>query len=104
MIENIAWSGLADEDYYNYIAQFCLPSWNKLPGDKFIVHDSNVISQDGIQIVNWNDVVNLNAVFPKMCKKTKSHNFWRKMQSQVWAVKNLKKYKWLVLLLSLIHI
>ena len=98
MIENIAWSGLADAEYYHYIAKYCLPSWNKLPGDKFIVHDSDVINQENITIVNWPAVVNQRAIFPKKCKKTKSHNFWRKMQSQVWAVKNLKNYKWLVLL------
>ncbi len=94
---NIAFSGLADEKYYHQIAKYCLPSWKNLPGDKYIVTDGR-LDQEDINFVHWNSVYNRHAIFPKNCKKTKPHNFWRKMQSQVWAVKNLKKYDWLVLL------
>jgi hypothetical protein len=95
---NIAWVGLADAKYWNYIAKYCVPSWTKLPGDKFIIHDSNLISIDTIDTIPWKIVENLNSNFPKICTRTKPHNFWRKMQSQVWSVRNVLNYDWLVLL------
>ena len=94
----IAWSGLADAGYWNMIAKFCVPSWRKLPGEKFIVHDSNLINLDFIKIVDWSVVCNRNSKFLKMTSKSKPLGFWRKMQSQIWAVKNLEEYDFLVLL------
>ena len=95
---NIAWSGLADDNYWGHIAQYCVPSWTALPGDKFIVHDAQTVQIPDITVIPWDIVVNDDSNFPKQCLKTKPHGFWRKMQSQVWAVRNLTDYDWLVLL------
>jgi hypothetical protein len=95
---NIAWSGLADEKYYDYIAKYCLPSWSKLPGKKYVIHDSNRINIEGIDVINWNIVPKLESTFLKNTKRKKSINFWRKMQSQVWAARNLTDCDYLVLL------
>jgi hypothetical protein len=96
---NIAWAGLADLNYWNHIAKYCVPSWEELPGDKFLICDSEDVSIPAVNIVQWNSIVNPNARFPTIYSQSrKQTNFWRKMQSQVWAIKNLKKYDWLVLL------
>lgn len=94
----IIWSGLADAKYYEYIAKYCLPSWTKLPGKKYVVHDSNKINIKGIEITPWESIVNNDANFLKLTARKKSLNFWRKMQSQVWAVRNLKECDFVVLL------
>lgn len=94
----INWSGLADAKYYEYIAKYCLPSWTKLPGNKYIVHDSDKIKIKGINITPWTSVVNNDANFLKLTARKKSLNFWRKMQSQVWAVRNLRNCDFIVLL------
>ena len=94
----INWSGLADEKYYEYIAKYCLPSWKKLPGEKYIVHDSNKIKQKHLNIVDWETIVNREANFLKIASRKKSLNFWRKMQSQVWAARNLRDCDFIVLL------
>jgi hypothetical protein len=98
MSDQFIWSGLADENYYNYIAKFCLPSWKKLPGEKYIIHDSNKISINGLKIIDWNIVYNNSAKFLSLTNRLKPMNFWRKMQSQVWAIRNLKKCDFLILL------
>ena len=97
---NIAWSGLADSEYWEYIAKYCVPSWTKLPGDKYIIHDSDKININGIQIVDWESSYNPNAPYLSMpqSRKYKERNFWRKMQSQVWALRNLRQYDWLFLM------
>ena len=96
----IKWSGLADEKYYEHIAQYCLPTWKKLPGKKYIVHDSTAIKNKHLNIVNWNDVVNYNSKYWVTYNngKKKTNSFWKKMQSQVWAVRNIKDCELLVLL------
>jgi hypothetical protein len=95
----IKWSGLADESYYEYIAQYCLPSWNKLPGEKYIVSDGKTIQHNFLNIVPWKKVGNYDAPFWQIQKaRKKTNNFWRKMQSQVWAVRNIKDCDFLVLL------
>ena len=95
---NIIWSGLADEKYYDYIAKYCLPSWKKLPGKKYVVHDSNKINIKDVEVVDWDQVPDNNAKFLKATNRKKSLNFWRKMQSQVWAARNLTDCDYLVLL------
>jgi hypothetical protein len=95
---NIAWSGLADAKYYEYIAKFCIPSWKNLPGKKYIIHDSNVIEDKNLEIIDWKIVPNLESNFLKATDRKKSLNFWRKMQSQVWAARNIKNCDYLVLL------
>jgi hypothetical protein len=95
---SIAWSGLADSKYYHYIAKYCLPSWHQLPGDKFIVHDSNDITDHNFKVIDWEYAYNRDNTFTKKCKRTKPVNFWRKMQSQIWALKNLRDYDWVILL------
>lgn len=97
---NIAWSGLADSEYWEYIAKYCVPSWTNLPGDKYIVHDSNKVDIDGIQVVDWEVTYNPNAPYLSLpqSRKYKERNFWRKMQSQVWALRNLRQYDWVFLL------
>ena len=94
----IAWSGLADIKYYNYIAKYCLPSWNKLPGDKYLINDSKDFFINNFTVIDWNYSYNRDNSFTKNCKRTKAVNFWRKMQSQIWALKTLKNYDWVVLL------
>lgn len=94
----IAWAGLADSKYYHYIAKYCLPSWSKLPGDKYIIHDANDISSNDFYVVDWNYAYNKQNKFTENCRRTKPINFWRKMQSQIWALKTLKNYDWVVLL------
>lgn len=94
----INWSGLADENYWKYIAQFCVPSWTVLPGTKYVITESKIINIAGVKIVDWNIVPDMNANFLKLSKKTKQHNFWRKMQSQVWALNNLIDCDVLILL------
>ena len=94
----LVWSGLADAKYYDYIAKYCLPSWKKLPGKKFVVHDSNIINLEGIEIVDWDIVPNNDSKFLKATDRKKSLNFWRKMQSQVWAARNFKDCDYLILL------
>lgn len=98
MKHKINWSGLADENYWKYIAQFCVPSWTVLPGEKYIVTESKLIAIPGINLVDWNTVPDNNSNFLKLTKKLKTLNFWRKMQSQVWALKNLTACDVLVLL------
>lgn len=95
---NIIWSGLADYQYYEYIAKYCLPSWNRLPGKKYVIHDSDKINIAGVDIINWETVGNYNAKFLKLTKRFKPLNFWRKMQSQVWSIRNLTDCDFLVLL------
>jgi hypothetical protein len=96
---NIAWAGLADLNYWNHIAKYCVPSWKELPGDKFLICDSDDVLIPSVNVVQWDNVVNPNAKFPTTYSQSrKQTNFWRKMQSQVWAIKNLKKYDCLVLL------
>jgi len=95
----VKWSGLADEKYYEYIAKYCLPSWEKLPGEKYIVNDGNSIQHNFIKVVKWDKVGNFKSPFWKIHKsRKKTNNFWRKMQSQVWAVRNIKDCDFLVLL------
>ena len=94
----LIWSGLADNAYYEYIAKYCLPSWTKLPGEKYIIHDSNSININGLEIVSWNKVPNQKSKFLSLTTKSKPLNFWRKMQSQVWAIRNLKNCDFLILL------
>jgi hypothetical protein len=95
---NIDWSGLADAKYYEFIAKYCLPSWQQLPGDKYVICDDDVIDIPNIEIVQWNNVYNQGNLFTEFCNRTKSVNFWRKMQSQVWALRNLRQYDFVVLL------
>ena len=96
---NIAWSGLADLKYYELIAQYCIPSWCKLPGDKYLVYDQPYkIDFPNFFLIPWNDVYNQRNKFTEFCSRTKPINFWRKMQSQIWALRALKNYDWVVLL------
>lgn len=93
---NIAWSGLVDQKYWDYIAKCCIPSWTKLPGDKFLVTDNlNLPVSDEFKLVEYSTIENRNSVFNASSKKV--DNFWKKMQSQVWAVRNLTTYNWVVL-------
>lgn len=95
----IKWSGLADQKYYEYIAKYCLPSWDKLPGDKHIVVDGKYIQHQFLNTVHWKKVGNYDAPFWDIqTSRKKTNNFWRKMQSQVWAVRNIKDCDFLVLL------
>jgi len=96
----IKWSGLADAKYFQHIAQYCLPSWEKLPGDKHIVHDDTLITYNFINLVNWDNIVNYNSEYWVTYNngKKKTNSFWKKMQSQVWAVRNLKNCDVLILL------
>jgi len=95
----IKWSGIADEKYYEYIAKYCLPSWYKLPGEKYIINDGTSIKHDFLKVINWNEVGDYTAPFWQIQKeRKKTNNFWRKMQSQVWAVRNIKNCDFLVLL------
>lgn len=94
----LIWSGLADKLYWDYIAKYCVPSWNKLPGKKYIVHDDSLITFPFIQIVDWKNVPDNNSKFLKTDPSKKPLNFWKKMQSQVWAIRNLKDCDFLILL------
>lgn len=95
----IMWSGLADENYYNVIAKYCLPSWTILPGDKHIVHDGNSINIDDIAVTPWEIVSNKQSNFLKRHPSKKVWSFWRKMQSQTWAARKFKKdYDFVILL------
>lgn len=95
----IIWSGLADATYYKVIAQYCLLSWAKLPGEKNIIHDSNLIKIKGISITPWEIVPNNNSKFLELSPNKKPWGFWRKMQSQVYAYKKFKNnYDFIVLL------
>jgi hypothetical protein len=92
----IAWSGLADKKYYEYIARYCLPSWSKLPGEVYLVTDDITLPINSCNLIDYNSIENKNSKFLAGSKKV--HNFWRKMQSQVWAIKNLIQYDYVVLL------
>lgn len=92
----IAWSGLADKKYWEYIAKFCVPSWNQLLGDKYVVTDDMSLPITGVTLIDYNSIENKNSRFLAGSKKV--HNFWRKMQSQVWAVKTLTDYDFVILL------
>jgi hypothetical protein len=94
----IAWSGLADAGYWNMIAKHCVPSWVELPGDKFLVHDSDIINLNFVEIIDWHKIYNKKSKFLTMTNKSKPLNFWKKMQSQIWALKNLTSYDFLILL------
>lgn len=95
----ILWSGLADKIYYDVIAQYCIPSWTKLPGDKNIIHDQNAINIKGINVIPWNIVPNLNSKFLEKNPRKKTWSFWRKMQSQVWTARKFKiNYDFIILL------
>lgn len=94
----VAWSGLADLKYYNLIAKWCLPSWKNLPGVRYVVHDANAIVIPEITVVDWESVANTDAKFLTTTKKKKPLNFWRKMQSQLWAMNNIVDVDFIVLL------
>lgn len=94
----IIWSGLADHNYYELIAKYCLKSWTTLPGLKYILHDSNSINIPGIGIIDYNIAENKNSIFLRQKNSKKTRNFWKKMQSQVWAIRNLTNCDFLVLL------
>ena len=95
----LIWSGLADENYYNVIAQYCLPSWKNLPGDKNVIHDSNSINIDSVRVIPWSIVNNKNSNFLLNLPRKKVWSFWRKMRSQVWAAKRFKEgYDFIILL------
>lgn len=94
----INWAGLCDERYWDYIAKYCLPSWTNLPGNKFIVTDNLNLIVKNINNIDWNIVVDANSNFLKLTEKKKQLNFWRKMQSQVWAARNLSDCDILILL------
>lgn len=94
----VAWAGLADSNYWHSIAKHCVPSWTKLPGDKFIIHDKDDVNIEGIQVIPWDKVQNNDSKFLKLTVKTKPLNFWRKMLSQVYSIRNLKGYDFVVLL------
>jgi len=87
----VKWSGLADKDYYEYIAKYCLPSWSKLPGEKYIVSDLKSLPYNFLNLTPWEEVGNYDCDWINIHNnlKTKTNNFWRKMQSQVWAVRNI---------------
>ena len=46
-------------------------------------------------LVDYTTIYNQSSVFNASSKKV--DNFWKKMQSQVWAVRNLTQYDWVVL-------
>lgn len=95
----LIWSGLADENYYNVIAKYCLPSWKMLPGDKNIIHDSNSINIESLSITPWRIANNINSKFLLRAPSKKVWSFWRKMRSQIWAAKQFKKnYDFVILL------
>lgn len=94
----INWSGLADESYWNSIAKYCVPSWSALPGKQHIITDIDKIPLPNIVSIKWDTVVNNNSKFLKLTNRLKPLNFWRKMQSQVWAIRNLTDCDFLVLL------
>jgi hypothetical protein len=95
----LLWSGLADENYYNVIAQYCIHSWLKLPGDKNIVSDTSKVCIPGILTYEWKDIENRNSSFLKINPNKKPWSFWRKMQCQVWATRTFKeKYDFIILL------
>lgn len=94
----IKWAGLADKKYYNIIAKYCLPSWAKLPGEKYIITDKKKLTIKTITRIDWSSVPNYQSNFLKSTTGSKSLNFWKKMQSQVWAIRNLKDCDFLVLL------
>lgn len=94
----LAWAGLADSNYWNAIAKYCVPSWTKLPGDKFVIHDANDIDIKDINVISWDSVYNKDAKFLKLTDRLKPLNFWRKMQSQIYSIRNLKTYDFVILL------
>lgn len=96
---SIAFVGVSDQHYYEHIAKYCLPSWETLPGDKFLITDLLDVREHFFKIVNLDKILNLESNFIKNFQSSKKvYNFWKKMQSQCWAIKNLKTYDWVVLL------
>ena len=102
MKHKIIYTGLADKIYYEVIAQYCLPSWEKLPGSKYIIHDSDVINFPFLQTIQWNDIPNNNSKFIQRIKERphkKPWSFWRKMQTQIWSAREFKSkcdFVWLL--------
>lgn len=93
---NIAWCGLVDQKYWDYIAKCCIPSWTTLPGSKFLITDNMSLPVDcSFTLVDYETVYNRNSQFNASSKKV--DNFWKKMQSQVWAVRNLTEFDFVVL-------
>ena len=96
-MQKIAWAGLTDSVYWDIIASCCVPSWNTLPGDKYLICDFEHCN--GFTMVNSNILDNPNSNFLKVYSKSQKQNmFWRKMRSQTWAIRNLKSYNCIVLL------
>jgi hypothetical protein len=96
-MKTIAWSGLTDSTYWSIIASCCVPSWNVLPGDKYLICELE--SCDGFTVIDINSIDNPNSVFLKNYTKSYKQNmFWKKMRAQTWAIKNLKSYDCVVLL------
>jgi len=94
----IAWVGLADKNYWDYIAKYCVPSWSVLPGDKFLVTDEVSLSSDHfLNLIYFDQIKNQNAVFTKHKISKKTTNFWKKMQAQRWAISTLTDYDWVIL-------
>lgn len=95
---NTAWVTIADYQYYHHIAKLCLPSWDKLPGEKFLITDLTETDLPHMTTIAWDSVKNHNSVFLKNCKSNKAYNFWKKMQAQNWALCNLTGYDFVVLM------
>lgn len=97
---SVAWVGLADLKYWEYIAKYCVPSWTILPGDKYIITDDATFKlDDNFKVVQFETVENKQSKFLARNEGSrKVHNFWRKMQSQTWATKNLVQYDFVVLI------
>lgn len=95
---SIIWSGLSDKKYYDIIAKYCLPSWNKLPGEKKVISDIE-IALPSIDFLPWDPIPNTKSNFLKASPSKKTWNFWKKMQSQVWAIRTFKNnFDFIVLL------
>jgi hypothetical protein len=98
-MKKIAWIGHSDTNYWNYIAKFCVPSWKLLPGKKILITDFLDMHLSEFTIIDCEKVYNKISKFPnEISKGKKQTNFWKKMQSQVWAIKNLQDYDFLILL------
>lgn len=95
----IVWVGLADNNYWNYIAKYCVPSWVNLPGDRYIITDDKDLKiNDKFKIIDISNVINKDSKFLKRNEGSrKVHNFWRKMQTQVWAINTMKEYDFVIL-------
>jgi lipopolysaccharide biosynthesis glycosyltransferase len=88
----ITWVTSLSREYYNYIANLTLPSWENLPGDiVFVWDDKPVDLKMGKNVSFFKEVVSSDDPWlAEGMGGTKADRFWKKSRTQIWAARTFK--------------